>query len=114
MSDELRGWIFHFDEDGFVIAENEGYSQEILFALSDFFDDMHDLDTVQIMMGDWKGIKAAYPENPVGLAFNATHVYLSDVDTVTVASLYEQFDAVTLPEIEFMQAVTDFRDFLQT
>ncbi|WP_143166497.1 hypothetical protein OH786_14955 [Streptomyces atratus] len=107
-------WTFSYDEDDFIIANRPGANEAVQEALSNHLDDARRLTSVEWLLSEWQVVKASYPEDPIGVAFNATKATLSGVGVVTISSQYEQFDSVTISEENFLSAVLDFRDFLSS
>ncbi|MFD6358199.1 hypothetical protein [Nocardia tengchongensis] len=112
MPDALYPWMFHYDEDDFIIAENQSYSDQVCHAISDFVDDIRNLHKLQRLLATWPNITANYPNYPIGYGFNATCAEYIGGGHVTIKSLYSMFSTVTVSEPEFLRAVTEFRDFL--
>ncbi|MFF4079277.1 hypothetical protein ACFYZN_07710 [Streptomyces sp. NPDC001777] len=107
-------WSFSYDEDDFVIANHPGFNDSINEAVSNYLDDARKLPSVEWLLSEWEEISKQYPEEPNGVAFNATMATLSDAGKVAIRSQYDQFDTITLPEVDFLSAVRDFRDFLSS
>ncbi|MFE2961872.1 hypothetical protein [Nocardia tengchongensis] len=106
MQDALCSWIFHYDEDDFIIAENQSYSDQVCHAISDFVDDIRNL---QELLTRWPNITA---NHPMRVCINATCAEYIGGGHVTIQSLYSTFETVTLSETEFLRVVTEFQDFL--
>lgn len=106
-------WKFHYDEDGFLIAENNAFGEDVCRAVSDFVDEVRSLRFADELVEEWEEIKRNYPQDPTGVAFNATQAELVDGGKVIIESLYGQFSAVELSEKEFSRVIREFRDFLR-
>ncbi|GAA0907085.1 hypothetical protein [Streptomyces thermoalcalitolerans] len=70
-------WRFRYDEDGFVVAESDSYGETVCRAVSDFFDDVRSLHSTERLLAEWDEIKRNYPQDPTGVAFNATSAELT-------------------------------------
>jgi hypothetical protein len=105
-------WRFHYDEDDFLVAENDAFDETVCHAVSDFLDDLRPF-SVDRMIAKWGEIKKHYPQEPVGVAYNATSADLVDGREVIVKSLYGMFDPVRIPESEFSRVIQGYRDFLR-
>ncbi|WP_458687361.1 hypothetical protein [Nocardia tengchongensis] len=98
---------------GFIIAENSKMESGVCRAISDYVEDMRDLETVSWVRPEWYAIKRHYPEGPTGIAFNATVATLIGENSVEIRSYHDQFDTIRISEADFSRALGDFETFLR-